>query len=297
MSKVLVNEENLTNIANAIREKNGTTTTYKPGDMATAIQTISSGGATPEKGIVINEWDSNGYATDITVVGMGEIPNYYLELYDYNARHILSKATTIRLPNQLTSIGNSAFRNRHELTSLDIPDSITSIGNNAFYECRYLVITKLPSALVSIGSSSFYNCFNIALTELPSGLTSIGDNAFSGCKLKITKIPDNVTTIGLRAFDSCKYIKTLELPKSLVSIGSNCFTRCSELATVILPNVEVVPELGSHAFGSQYFETPIYNGTGYIYVPDDLVDSFKSATNWSTYADQIKPISELEVSA
>ena len=51
MSKVLVSEENLTNIANAIREKNGETTTYKPGDMATAIQEISGG--MPAKGIVI----------------------------------------------------------------------------------------------------------------------------------------------------------------------------------------------------------------------------------------------------
>ena len=31
----------------------------------------------------------------------------------------------------------------------------------------------------------------------------------------------------------------------------------------------------------------------FFYVPDDLVDSYKEATNWSTYADQIKPISEL----
>ena len=29
-----------------------------------------------------------------------------------------------------------------------------------------------------------------------------------------------------------------------------------------------------------------------IYVPDDLVDSYKTATNWVTYADKIKPMSE-----
>lgn len=46
MSKVLVSEENLTNIANAIREKNGETTTYKPNEMAGAIQNISSGSLT-----------------------------------------------------------------------------------------------------------------------------------------------------------------------------------------------------------------------------------------------------------
>lgn len=31
----------------------------------------------------------------------------------------------------------------------------------------------------------------------------------------------------------------------------------------------------------------------YFYVPDNLVDSYKAATNWSTYASQIRPISEL----
>ena len=36
---------------------------------------------------------------------------------------------------------------------------------------------------------------------------------------------------------------------------------------------------------------------GYIYVPDALVDSYKKATNWVTYADQIKPLSELPTEA
>ena len=46
MSKVLVNESSLTGIANAIRGKNGSTTTYKPSEMAAAITAIS-GGAEP----------------------------------------------------------------------------------------------------------------------------------------------------------------------------------------------------------------------------------------------------------
>jgi hypothetical protein len=29
-----------------------------------------------------------------------------------------------------------------------------------------------------------------------------------------------------------------------------------------------------------------------IYVPDESVEAYKGATNWSAYADQIKPISE-----
>lgn len=43
MSKVLVTESHLNNIAEAIREKNGASTTYRPGDMAAAIQAIPTG--------------------------------------------------------------------------------------------------------------------------------------------------------------------------------------------------------------------------------------------------------------
>lgn len=32
-----------------------------------------------------------------------------------------------------------------------------------------------------------------------------------------------------------------------------------------------------------------------IYVPDDLVESYKTATNWVTYTDKIKPMSEYQV--
>ena len=46
MAKVLVNESSLTGIANAIRGKNGSTTTYKPSEMAAAITAIS-GAAEP----------------------------------------------------------------------------------------------------------------------------------------------------------------------------------------------------------------------------------------------------------
>lgn len=36
-----------------------------------------------------------------------------------------------------------------------------------------------------------------------------------------------------------------------------------------------------------------YNRHPSVYVPDNLVDEYKSATNWTTVADQIKPLSEL----
>lgn len=45
---VTIDDSNLTNIADAIREKNSATTTYKPSEMAAAIRAIESGGAGAE---------------------------------------------------------------------------------------------------------------------------------------------------------------------------------------------------------------------------------------------------------
>lgn len=44
MANVLVEENSLTAIANSIRGKNGTTNTYKPGEMSAAIDAIETGG-------------------------------------------------------------------------------------------------------------------------------------------------------------------------------------------------------------------------------------------------------------
>lgn len=52
MSKVLVTESYLDNIADAIREKNGTETTYKPGQMAAAIEAIDTTPPTQTKNAI-----------------------------------------------------------------------------------------------------------------------------------------------------------------------------------------------------------------------------------------------------
>lgn len=47
MGQVLITETYLTDIANAIRKKNGSTTTYKPSEMAAAILAITTSSDTP----------------------------------------------------------------------------------------------------------------------------------------------------------------------------------------------------------------------------------------------------------
>ena len=150
-----------------------------------------------------------------------------------------------------------------------LPDTTTSIRNNAFNSCTNLSLTKLPDNLVSIGSGAFYYCRNLALSELPEKITEIDNNSFNGCY--------NITQL------NCK--------GNIKQINIGAFKGCKNLTKFMMPNITTVPKLVNI---SAFEDTPIANGTGYTYVPDDLVESFKIAINWSTYANQIKGLSEME---
>lgn len=75
---------------------------------------------------------------------------------------------------------------------------------------------------------------------------------------------------------------------NLQSIRYSTFYINTKLVTLII-RTQVVAKLDKT---SAFTGTPIASGTGYVYVPSALVNSYKSATNWSTYADQIRAIED-----
>ena len=115
-----------------------------------------------------------------------------------------------------------------------------------------------------------------------SNVTSIGSNAFRFCSsLTSVSIP-NATSIGSQAFYSCSNLTEASFPNA-TSIMTNAFYNCSGLTTIYVgTNTSTVCTLSNtNAFNNC---TKLTN----IYVPASLVDSYKSATNWSSYASKIK---------
>lgn len=119
------------------------------------------------------------------------------------------------------------------------------------------------------------------------GLTEIKDYAFYGLAYgRSIKIPNNITSIGNYAFYDfglafySLYIDLI-IPNSVTNIGDGAFY------DMHLSNVTVEanspPTLGYNAFGSTSSNLKIY-------VPAASVEAYKTATNWSTYADKIQAI-------
>ena len=197
---------------------------------------------------------------------------------------LIDRSITEISNDNVTSIGFYAFAYCMNLTTVDLP-ACESIGAVAFGYCINLTTVVFPAA-TNIGPSAFAQCTGLTTVDLPVA-TSIGIGAFQGSGLTTVVFPA-ATSIGDDAFSQCTGLTTVDFPVA-TSIGNNTFRSCTGLTALILRSTEQACTL-SHT--NSFIDTPIATGTGYIYVPAALVDSYKAATNWTTYADQIRAIED-----
>jgi hypothetical protein len=105
----------------------------------------------------------------------------------------------------------------------------------------------------------------------------------------LKEIPSTVIYIQTMAFYGCKGLTELDIKSTnLKNIYTNAFYNCTNLAKLIVRTV-TPPTLASNMF----YGSKIASGTGYIYVPDERLQAYKGGINWSQYASQIKPRSEI----
>lgn len=163
-------------------------------------------------------------------------------------------------------------------------------------ESRYLIEDELIAKTiveyrnprpVTIGNRFFSYCYDLVTVELPNAV-SVGQYAFTYCTaLKELSLP-SATNIEAFAFQNCSMLTVVELGAAN-GLQSNVFTN-TNINKLILRRTDTITTNNSTAV---FNNTPMSRGEGHIYVPDHLMEQYKTATNWSTYADQIKPLSEL----
>jgi hypothetical protein len=119
-------------------------------------------------------------------------------------------------------------------------------------------------------------------------VVTIGGYGMQSCGALKSIVLPKVQYLDTAALYGCWNLLTIDLP-TCTSISSTAIVHCGVLNKLILRSPTLCT-LGGGALNN----TPYVKGQGFIYVPDNLVDEYKVATNWSAYVDQIKPISELE---
>ena len=136
-------------------------------------------------------------------------------------------------------------------------------------------------------------------------VNSLIDRTISG-----TYVNNTVTIIGRYGLANCTKLTSVVLP-AVSTMDGNSMIGCSALTKADFSNLKTIRYstfynnkklialiIRRHAVTTLdnttnvFKNTPIESGTGYIYVPSDMVSNYKTATNWSKYANQIRAIED-----
>lgn len=163
---------------------------------------------------------------------------------------------------------------------------IKSIGAYAFYFCGDIKLIDLPN-LITSGNYSFGNCYSLEKVNLPQ-LTNVGENGFEYATLLTSINLPNVKSIGYNAFTYSNILRRVDLIVCN-TISPNAFKNCSSLEELIIRRSDKICTLINT---SAFIDTKIVNGEGYIYVPQELIEQYKEASNWKTLANQFRAIED-----
>lgn len=121
-------------------------------------------------------------------------------------------------------------------------------------------------------------------------ITTIFNRRFRSCPKLLSVNCPNVTRIHERAFGNCTSLRVVDLGSAQYIYGLT-FEKCSSLTALVLRRNTVCNLVASSGFQ----DSLIASGSGYIFVPSALIDAYKVATNWSTYASQFRVLEDFTV--
>lgn len=240
-----------------------TTVTYKGATLATienqtkTLQTagtwveddftltdVSGGGG----GITIDDIIERNITGDVVYDGTNLIPPYC-----FNSTKITSFTATRAGFN-----GASIFTGCSLLTSISMPNNASTNDGYSWQmaNCPNLTNVDLPK-IMHLGESSFQNDTSLSVIALPS----------------ILRTPH-------RCFQNCTSLVSVDLGNP-DRTNSNTFNGCTSLTNLIIRRTSSVCALSNvNAFTNTPFASGGTGGT--VYVPQALISSYQTASNWST---------------
>ena len=233
----------LTDVADAIREKKGTSETINPQDFSSEIASIETGG---------NGWTGHVDAEGLRAIGWTEedIAYYQENGVDWNEEddhlHLVSDDNKA-LYGVLTASNISTYKDRIVYLPKIDTSNVTDM-RNMFYGCYSLTsIPQLDTNNVTNMSSMFTNCYSLtSIPQLDTAKVTSMSNMFYYC-YSLTSIPQldttNVTSMSGMFYGCYSLTSIPQLDTQKVTSMSNMFTNCYSLTNVNLKNVKLAYQL------------------------------------------------------
>lgn len=189
-----------------------------------------------------------------------------------------NKIVDLEIPNDVTTISNSAFRGLKNILSVKIPGSVISIGKDAFRDCSGLtsIISSIENPFTideNVFTSSDKDIYATALLIVPvdkrseymktdgwkkfTNIVEVGQGGYIGQTFSDNgisyKIGENFTVSVVSG--STKYAGDIVIPSqvdfigktySVTSIGKSAFENCSDLKSIKIPST--IRSIGLDAF-------------------------------------------------
>jgi len=160
--------------------------------------------------------------------------------------------TSVIIPEGVTVIRSSAFRQVQNLSTVTIPESVIEIGQMAFFGTA-LNSVILPRNLKTLETGTFAHT-NISTITLPQGIEVVASRyyddrgAFFGCtNLNTVIIPEGVTLIHNSMFGGCTALTSISIPASVTTIGMWAFAETG-LASISIPESVTAISIHDRAF-------------------------------------------------
>lgn len=200
---------------------------------------------------------------------------------------------TVTFPNA-TEVGNYAFANTNRIVTLNCNAAETFKNEAISYSS---VVTINAESLKTIERKGLYSCPNLTTLNAPNVTTLETDSIYYLQRVTELYFP-NLVNLGSHAISLMQFLTKLTLGDVMiressfdrimlqvldVKTSSSIYIPTTLSKALIIRDITAVPTMEN--------TVTELKDTLNVYVPDDLVDAFKAATNWSAFGDRIKPLS------
>lgn len=277
-----------------------------------AVQAVDGIDASVEKAKVSEQnaktSENNALATKKSIDEVMADYAYLMELENFRTKVIQvlkEKGINIDEDAKLDDVMVKAIDSISTLQGLDdyITDDIVDYINQKLMQLGQYKFYNMPTihnvrcdAVINIGNYSLYSCSSLKHLYFPN-VVSIGEHVFHtiGCE---NLILPNLRTMGFACFVNTATLKRLIIPKCVsltdhsCSITGICLLDAGN--TSLIRSSSSMPNLTILVLRNNVLTTlenrSCIQSIEEIYVPQDLIESYKVATNWSVYADKFKPL-------